>query len=130
MSPEMAAIAITAATLLGVIAVFQIALAAGVPWGAASWGGRHPGKLPTGYRIGSAVAGLFFYPAVAGLILESAGVIGDDISSGGVAGLWVLAGLFGLSTVINLISPSKVERIWAPVALVLTICCAVLAISL
>lgn len=126
----MAAVAIVAATLLGIIAVFQIALAAGAPWGAASWGGRHPGKLPTGYRIGSAVAGLFFYPAVAAYILGSAVVFGDERSSGGEAGLWVLTGLFGLSSVINLISPSKVERIWAPVALVLTVCCAILAISL
>jgi hypothetical protein len=126
----MAVIAIIAATLLGVIAVFQIALAVGAPWGAASWGGRHPGKLPTGYRIGSAIAGLFFYPAVAVFILDSAGVLGDETSSDGGAGLWVLVGLFGLSTVINFISPSKVERIWAPVALVLTACCAILAISL
>ncbi|MEX0795303.1 MAG: hypothetical protein WEB67_13330 [Acidimicrobiia bacterium] len=126
----MAAVAIIAATLLGIIALFQVALATGAPWGAASWGGRHPGRLPTAYRIGSAVAGLFFYPAVAAFILDSAGVIGDGNSSGGVAGLWVLTGLFGLSTVINLISPSKVERIWAPVALVLTVCCALLAIRL
>ena len=126
----MKAVSVLAASLLGLIALFQIALAAGVPWGAASWGGRHPGRLPTGYRVGSAVAGLFFYPAVAVYILYSAGVLGDGTSIGGVAGLWVLAGIFGLSTVINLISPSKVERIWAPVALVLTVCCTLLAISL
>lgn len=126
----MAVTAIVAATLLGVIALFQLALAAGAPWGAASWGGRHPGKLPAGYRIGSAIAGLFFYPAVAWILLDAAGVLGDDTSSGGWAGLWVLTGLFALSTVINLISPSKVERIWAPVALVLTVCCAILAIGL
>jgi hypothetical protein len=123
-------IAIVAATLLGVIAFFQLALAAGAPWGAASWGGRHEGKLPTGYRIGSAIAGLFFYPVVAIMILDAAGVIGDEAGSGGRAGLWVFTGLFGLSTVINLISPSKVERLWAPVALVLTVCCATLAIGL
>lgn len=126
----MAFIAIVAATLLGVIAIFQLALAAGAPWGAASWGGRHPGKLPTGYRIGSAIAGLFFYPVVALVVLDAAGVVGDQADNGGGAGLWVFTGLFGLSTVINLISPSKVERIWAPVALVLTICCGVLAIRL
>lgn len=126
----MAVIAVVAATLLGVISLFQIALAAGAPWGAASWGGRHPGRLPTGYRIGSAVAGLFFYPVVALVVLDSAGVVGDETSSGGAAGLWVFAGLFGLSTVVNLISPSKVERIWAPVALVLTACFAVLAMRL
>lgn len=126
----MAAVAIIAATLLGIISLFQIALAVGAPWGAASWGGRHPGRLPTGYRIGSAVAGLFFYPVIALVVLGAADLLGDETSSGGAAGLWVLAGLFGLSTVVNLISPSKVERIWAPVALVLTVCCAVLAISL
>ena len=127
----MAVIAVVAATLLGVISLFQIALAAGAPWGAASWGGRHPGRLPTGYRIGSAVAGLLFYPVVAWVVLGAAGLLGDDaVGSGGAAGLWVFAGLFGLSTVVNLISPSKVERIWAPVALVLTACFAVLAISL
>ncbi|CAN5872099.1 hypothetical protein BH23ACT4_BH23ACT4_01580 [soil metagenome] len=126
----MKAISVLAVSLLGIIALFQIALAAGAPWGAASWGGRHPGKLPTGYRIGSAVAGLFFYPAVAAFILDRAGVVGDEPSGGGVAGLWVLVGLFGLSTVINLISPSKMERIWAPVALVLTVCCVILAIRL
>jgi hypothetical protein len=127
----MAVIAVVAATLLGVISLFQIALAAGAPWGAASWGGRHPGRLPTGYRIGSAVAGLFFYPAVALVVLGAAGLLGDDaVGSGGAAGLWVFAGLFGLSALVNLISPSKVERIWAPVAFVLTICCALLAIRL
>ncbi len=126
----MKAVSVLAASLLGIIALFQIALAAGAPWGAASWGGRHPGRLPTGYRIGSAVAGLFFYPAMAWFILDRAGVVGDETPSGGVAGLWVLTGLFGLSTVINLISPSKVERIWAPVALILTVCCALLAIRL
>lgn len=127
----MAAIALLAVLLLGIISLFQIALAAGAPWGAASWGGRHPGKLPTGYRIGSAIAGLFFYPAVAMVVLGAGGLLGDDaVGSGGAAGLWVFAGLFGLSTVINLVSPSKVERIWAPVALVLAVCCAVLAIRL
>lgn len=126
----MAVLAIIAAILLGIISLFQIALAAGAPWGAASWGGRRPGRLPNGYRIGSAVAGLFFYPAVAVYILDKAGVIGDEASSGGVAGLWVFTALFGFSTVINVISPSKVERIWAPVALILTACFAILAIRL
>lgn len=125
----MTAIAVIAASLLAIISLFQIALAAGAPWGAASWGGRHPGKLPTGYRIGSAVAGLLFYPAIAFLVLGSGGVLGDETPGLGEAGLWVLTGLFGLSTVINLLSPSKVERVWAPVALVLTACVLFLAIS-
>lgn len=69
-----------------------------------------------------------FYPAVGASVFDSAGVLGDDASSGGKAGLWVFVDLFALSTVVNLVSPSKVERIWAPVALVLTACFAILAI--
>jgi hypothetical protein len=38
-----------------------------------------------------------------------------------------MTGLIAFSTVINLISPSKVERLWGPVALALTICFWVLA---
>jgi hypothetical protein len=33
--------ATVAAGLLGIVAPFQAALALGVPWGRASWGGRH-----------------------------------------------------------------------------------------
>ncbi len=39
------------------VAMFQIALAAGVPWGVAAWGGQ-PAQLPTTLRLASgAVAG-------------------------------------------------------------------------
>jgi hypothetical protein len=36
------------------LAVFQLLLAAGVPWGEAAWGGSHEGTLPASLRIGSA----------------------------------------------------------------------------
>ena len=32
---------------------FQVALAAGAPWGAAAWGGANSGVLPMGYRVAS-----------------------------------------------------------------------------
>jgi hypothetical protein len=48
-----------------VIAIFQIALAAGAPLGRASWGGAHAGQLPTGLRVASAVAvGVWVFAAL------------------------------------------------------------------
>lgn len=122
----MEAAAVIAAMLIGVLTVFQIALALGAPAGAAAWGGSYPGVLPTRLRVASAVVGVFFYPPLALLILDSGGVIdiGWDVSP---LWLWILTGLFLLGTLANAASRSKVERIWAPVSLVLAICCAVIA---
>jgi hypothetical protein len=121
--------AITAAVLIGVLTVFQIALALGAPAGAAAWGGSHPGVLPTRLRVASALVGVFFYPPIALLILDSGEVIdiGWAVSS---LWLWVLAGLFLLGTLANAASQSKVERIWAPVSLVLAICCVAIAVGM
>ncbi|MCA1734876.1 MAG: hypothetical protein LC739_01815 [Actinobacteria bacterium] len=47
-----------AAALIAVVALFQIMLALGVPWGAAAWGGRNAGVLPTKLRIASAASAL------------------------------------------------------------------------
>jgi hypothetical protein len=47
-----------AAVLLGLIAAFQLALALGMPARRMPWGGQYEGKLPTGLRITSAVAGV------------------------------------------------------------------------
>lgn len=121
--------AIIAAVLIGALTVFQIALALGAPAGAAAWGGSHPGVLPTRLRVASALVGIFFYPPIALLILDSGGVIdiGWDVSP---LWLWVLTGLFLLGTLANAASKSKVERIWAPVSLGLAICCAIVALAM
>ncbi|MGD2060265.1 MAG: hypothetical protein PVF87_05340 [Acidimicrobiia bacterium] len=118
-----------AAVLIGILTIFQIALALGVPAGAAAWGGSYPGVLPTRLRVASAVVGVFFYPPIALLILDSGGVvdIGWDVSP---LWLWVLTGLFLLATLANAVSRSRVERIWAPVALAIAICCVVIAIGM
>jgi hypothetical protein len=50
--------AVVAASLLGVIAAFQLALALGMPARGMAWGGQYEGKLPVGLRIASGVAGL------------------------------------------------------------------------
>ena len=41
--------------------VFQLALAAGVPWGELAMGGRFPGQLPTGMRIAAMVQAVVLF---------------------------------------------------------------------
>jgi hypothetical protein len=53
----MEAAAIIATVLLLILNLFQLALAAGAPWGAAAYGGGWEGVLPRGIRINSLVFG-------------------------------------------------------------------------
>ena len=69
----MTAVAAVAFTVLLVaLAIFQIALIAGVPWGRAAWGGADE-VLPASKRIGSIVA-VVLYVAFAVLALIRAGL--------------------------------------------------------
>src|SRR5688572_28975278 len=52
MLADLAAVVFSAVALF--TAAFQLALAAGVPWGTLTWGGRFPGRLP-GYMRGIAL---------------------------------------------------------------------------
>lgn len=131
--------AFIAAALVLVVAGFQLALAFGAPWGgAAAWGGRHPGVLPTPYRVASGIVGLFFYPAVILIVLGAAGLMGGDancmnncllVSKSSAVGLWVLAELFAVGALVNFVSPSKVEGRWGPVSLVIAGCCPAIALG-
>jgi len=123
--------AIIAALLMGVVAVFQIALALGAPAGYAAWGGWHEGVLPTRLRVASGVVGLGVYPALIVFVLATAGVIDANWVPGtGKLGMWILTGLFTLGTLANFASRSKRERWWGFVSLTIAICCAVVALSL
>jgi hypothetical protein len=126
----MTAAAIIAIVLLGITIVFQALLAAGGPWGAAAWGGQHPGVLPTGLRAASGVTGAVVYPLMILYVTDSAGLA--DISwlpGSGAAAMWVLFGFFVLGTLTNAASRSRIERIWAPVNLTLAVCSLVIALN-
>lgn len=126
----MTAAAYIAIVLFGILFVFQALLAAGLPWGAAAWGGQHPGVLPAGFRVASAVSGAVVYPLMALYVIDSADLA--DISwlpGSGRAAMWVLFGFFVLGTLMNAASRSRIERIWAPVNLALAVCCLVIALN-
>ena len=127
----MRAAALVASALLIVIAVFQIALALGMPARKMAWGGGYEGKLPTGLRVASGVAGFVIYPLAALLVLEAGELTDFDlVPDVGPVGIWVLTGLFALAAIMTFLSRSRVERVWGPVALGLLVCCGMVAASI
>ncbi|MDO5511823.1 hypothetical protein [Corynebacterium sp.] len=97
-------IARTVATAgLATLGIFQAGLAAGRPWGAASYGGAHPGVLPRNLRITSAVAAPVYLVAA------------TSVGAGVRTGLGPVALVMAVATVPNALSPSRAEKLWSPV---------------
>jgi hypothetical protein len=123
--------AIVAAALMGIVAVFQLALALGAPAGFAAWGGWHEGVLPTRLRFASGFVGLIVYPALMVYVLATAGVIDATwVPARGSLGMWILTAVFTLGGFANLASRSRRERWWAIVAFAIAVCTAIVALSL
>lgn len=116
--PEVAAV--VAAALLVVVALFQLALAVGLPWGRAAYGGQHRGALPTGLRVASAAAFVLWSVVALGVLRRGGLDVPSPLPDGwlGTAG-WVLVAVMALALVANTITPSRVERaLWAPTSAV------------
>ena len=92
--------------LLAVLAAFQSALAAGAPWGRASYGGQHSGRLPARLRAISTGASLL-YSAGAAVLASS-----RTVPSARRSTLRGCVALAAVGTVTNTISRSPVERLW------------------
>lgn len=120
--------AIIFATVTGIVIIFQGCLAAGVPWGEASMGGRFPGKYPPKMRV-VAVINMIILLLIAAIVLSEAGLLFPQLKSISKIGIWFIVAFFGIGTVLNTITPSKIERIWAPVALVQLIASIIVAIN-
>lgn len=114
---SMNALAIALSVLMGIQAIFQALLAAGVPWGRAAWGGQHE-VLPTGFRIGSVFSALFFVFAILAA-LSRGDVIGLFTRGLTTVFFWIYTIYFGIGIVMNAVSRSRIERVWAPFAAVM-----------
>jgi len=119
---------IYAIVTLGVV-VFQIALAAGAPWGAYAMGGASPGQFPPALRIGAIIQAVLLV-GMAAVILARAGLVLPGWSRMSHWLVWIVVALTALSLVLNLISPSAGERaIWVPTLLLLLISSLIVAFS-
>lgn len=105
--------------VLTALAILQILVACGRPYGRFVWGGAHD-VLPLRLRLGSA-ASVLGYAGMAALLLSRAGVFSGGSSTVVVASTWVVFAYFVLGVLVNAISRSPAER-WT-----MTPACALLA---
>lgn len=104
----------------GVIA-FQIALAAGAPWGEFAMGGAFIGQLPLMLRFAALVQAALI-AGMAAIVLARADICLPSWSWVSRRLVWIVVAFAALSLVLNLITPSAGERaIWAPTAFLLLI---------
>jgi len=110
----------------GWLALFQIALAVGTPWGNMAWGGTHR-VLPPALRIGSMIVALLSVFGVA-VALQVGNIAQMSLPQVVLRpALGAFAVLFAMSFVANALSSSRAERRQGiPLTLVLTISCGLL----
>ena len=111
MTGQAAAVIYALATL--VVVGFQLALAAGAPWGEYAMGGRYPGRFPPAMRVAAVV---------------QAGVVALGWTASFPWLAWVPVVVSLLSAVMNAATRSRLERrLWLPVAIVMLLSSIVVA---
>lgn len=114
--------------LITIIILFQIALSLGAPWGSASMGGKFPGVYPTKMRF-VAVINAFILFGILSIALSHTNTYFLFLNPISTIGIWFVVAFFIFETIINMITPSKIERIWAPVCLLLFITSLIMALN-
>lgn len=120
--------AIAAAVLFGTLAGFQAALALGLPWGEAAWGGGRA-ELGMGLRVASGVQAVMAV-GFALIVLRRAGhSVWAPLPAPWLSvATRVLTGYMALGTLINAASRSPIERaMWTPIAMSLAVLCGIVA---
>ena len=119
---------ILATSVLLAMSVLQILVAAGRPYGAFVYGGRHR-VLPRGLRVMSAVT-VVLYIVFGAILFARAGILPGKDALFILAMTWVLFDVTTLSIPLNAVSQSRPERLTAaPASAVLSMTTLVLALA-
>lgn len=111
--------ALAYAGLAALPTTMHLALAAGAPLGRFTVGGRFPGRLPGPWR-GLALVQAGVLLGLALVVLSHAGFIGLGLPGWTI---WPVLGLTLLTTLANLATPSRPERLlWGPVTALMSVC--------
>lgn len=114
------------AVLTGVVILFHIAMALGAPWGHLTMGGKYPGRLQGRVRLMPVISGGML-ALMAAAVLNRAGVIALGWP---VWTFWIAVAVTGVTTLANLATPSRQERLlWGPVTVVMCLCLLVIVFS-
>ena len=105
---------------------FQLALAAGAPWGAYAMGGRVAGRFPPPLRVAAVVQAVVL-ALLAAVVMARAGLWTPSVAPWLI---WVVVAFSGLSLAMNAASRSPGERrLWVPVATVMLATSLVVALA-
>ena len=92
-------------------------------------GGKYPGRFPRQLRIAAVIQALVLV-GLGAIVLTRAGLIFPQWLAAATWLIWGVVAFSALALVLNLITPSKWERIiWAPVAAVMLVSSLVVALS-
>jgi hypothetical protein len=115
--------------LTGIVVLFQLALAAGAPWGHLAMGGKYPGRFPARIRFLS-VFNAVILMALGGVVAARAGIYLQALRDLSAWAIWIVVVFGALSMVANLATSSTPERaLWGPVSIVMVICALIVALG-
>ena len=121
--------AIVFACLTAIVVLFQLGLALGLPWGKASMGGKYPGKYPPAMRI-VAVLNMVILSGIAIIVLVKADLLFPRLDSFASTAIWFIIGFCAIGTLLNAITPSKIERkLWLPTTALLFVTSLIVALN-
>jgi hypothetical protein len=121
--------AIVFTVLIGIVILFQLALAAGAPWGGYAMGGKFPGRYPPAMRFACLVQ-VVILAALAMIVLSKSGSAWPGWQPFADSAVWFVVVFSAVATILNLITRSKRERrIWAPVSILLLLTSLLVAIG-
>lgn len=109
------------------VVAFQLAIAAGAPWGYLTMGGAFAGRLPPPMRVAAVAQAMLilFFVAIVG---ARAGLMFTRWRSPSRKLIWMVVAFMVVGAVLNAITTSAAERaLWLPVTLVLAICAVTIA---
>ena len=114
--------------LTAIVVLFQLALAAGVPWGHLTWGGRFPGRLPIRMRA-AAVLSAALLVGFAAIVCARAGMASPEWQPLSRRLIWAVVAYCAIGVVANAATPSRWERIiWLPVVTLMLGCALLVAL--
>ena len=107
--------------------LFQLALAAGAPWGEFAMGGAFPGQFPPTLRVAAVLQAALIVGMVT-VVLARVGIFFTGWVRRTRWLIWVVVGYGVIGLILNLITPSTGERaLWGPVALVMLVSSVIVA---
>lgn len=101
------------------LTLFQLALAAGAPWGEFAMGGAFPGQFPPTMRVAAVIQAALIIGMVT-IVLTRAEIFFAGWVRRARWLIWVVVGYGVIGLILNVITPSAGERaLWMPVAVVM-----------